>query len=160
MLDHSQFFADLREQSLMVRGFLDYPYTRQYFDTLPYLYHFKQLSIWGLGIPLAILSWLGLVYVLFRGLPVKISVAYFVFGLILPIMILVVFGNTLIVIVSAGVISVTCLLSTLLFRTYESRLIVLSLCWVIPYILIWGNFEVKVLRYFLPIVPSVCQSLQ
>ncbi|MFL2762028.1 MAG: DUF2298 domain-containing protein [Dehalococcoidia bacterium] len=153
LLDHSQFFADLREQSLMVRGFLDYPYTRQYFDTLPYLYHFKQLSVWGLGIPLAILSWLGLVYVLFRGLPVKISVAYIVFGLILPIMILVVFGNTLIVIVSAGVISATSLLFTLLFRTYESRLIVLSLCWVIPYILIWGNFEVKFLRYFLPIVP-------
>ena len=152
-LDHSQFFADLREQSLMVRGFLDYPYTRQYFDTPSYLYQFKQLSSWGLGIPLAIFAWLGLGYVLFRGLNLKISALYLVIGLILPALILIIFGNSLIVILFSSVISLTSLLATLLFRSYESRLTVLCLCWVIPYLLIWGNFEVKFLRYLLPIVP-------
>ena len=92
-------------------------------------------------------------YVLFRGLNLKISALYLVIGLILPALILIIFGNSLIVLLFASGISLTSLLVTLLFRSYEARLTVLSLCWVIPYLLIWGNFEVKFLRYLLPIVP-------
>ena len=33
----------------MVRRIRDYPYTRQYIDTTPYLYHVQQLATWGLG---------------------------------------------------------------------------------------------------------------
>lgn len=36
-------------QSLMVAGRLDFPYTRQYAGTLPFLYPLLQLGWWGLG---------------------------------------------------------------------------------------------------------------
>ena len=39
-----RFFADVSEQSEMVRRIRDYPYTRQYADTLPYLYQMRQLA--------------------------------------------------------------------------------------------------------------------
>ena len=57
----------------MVRGIRDYPYTRQYADTLPYWYQVKQLSMWGLGIPLGIIAWAGLIYVSLRGLTLKLG---------------------------------------------------------------------------------------
>lgn len=36
-------------QSLMVAGRLDFPYTRQYAGTAPFLYSLIQLGLWGLG---------------------------------------------------------------------------------------------------------------
>ena len=42
-------------QSLMVAGRLDFPYTRQYAGTLPFLYPLLQLGLWGLG-PTAMLA--------------------------------------------------------------------------------------------------------
>ena len=59
-LDASRFFGDAAEQSEMVRRIRDYPYTRQYVDTTPYLYQVRQLATWGLGWPLGLLAWAGL----------------------------------------------------------------------------------------------------
>jgi len=42
----------------------DMPWTRQYIDTTPYLYHIRHLSIWGMGLPLAIAAWGGLLLTL------------------------------------------------------------------------------------------------
>lgn len=36
-------------QSLMVAGRLDFPYTRQYAGTVPFLYFLIQMGLWGLG---------------------------------------------------------------------------------------------------------------
>jgi YYY domain-containing protein len=49
-------------QNAMVSGAMDAPYTRQYIGTVPYVYFIAQLSQWGLGWPLGILAWGGLVW--------------------------------------------------------------------------------------------------
>ena len=51
-IDFGRFMGDVVEQSEMVRRIRDYPYTRQYVDTAPYLYQARQLATWGLGLPL------------------------------------------------------------------------------------------------------------
>ena len=61
-LDWEVFRADLAEQSEMVRRIRDYPFTRQYADTTPYLYHVRQLAVFGLGLPLGLAAWAGLAF--------------------------------------------------------------------------------------------------
>ncbi|HIO64958.1 MAG TPA: phospholipid carrier-dependent glycosyltransferase, partial [Dehalococcoidia bacterium] len=67
ILDWDRFYADVTEQSEMVRRIRDYPYTRQYVDTTPFLYQARQLVTWGLGWPLGLLAWAGVIYAGFRG---------------------------------------------------------------------------------------------
>jgi YYY domain-containing protein len=58
--------AVLNEQGAMVRGEADFPFTRQYRGTLPYVYYFEQQLKWGMGWPLGIVGLLGLSWVLVR----------------------------------------------------------------------------------------------
>ncbi|HLC29503.1 MAG TPA: glycosyltransferase family 39 protein, partial [Dehalococcoidia bacterium] len=67
VLDWSSFLRDTREQSEMALRIRDFPYTRQYIDTPPYLYQIQQLTTWGLGWPLGLVAWLGLGFTLLRG---------------------------------------------------------------------------------------------
>ena len=60
ILDLPYYAADAYQQSQMVRRVIDFPYTRQYDDSLPFAYHIWQFSIWGVGLPLALLMWAGL----------------------------------------------------------------------------------------------------
>ena len=62
IIDFDRFWADVTEQSEMVRRIRDYPFTRQYVDTTPYIYHVKQLALFGLGLPLGLVAWAGLGY--------------------------------------------------------------------------------------------------
>ncbi len=48
-------------QSLMASGRFDFPYTRQYNGTLPYVYPLVQMGLWGLGPTATIFGLLGLV---------------------------------------------------------------------------------------------------
>jgi hypothetical protein len=48
---------------LVIRS-ADMPWTRQFIDTTPYLYQIRHLSIWGMGLPLAIAAWGGLLFTL------------------------------------------------------------------------------------------------
>ncbi len=50
--------AVIKEQGAMVRGVADFPFTRQYRGTIPYLYFIEELVKWGMGWPLGILGWL------------------------------------------------------------------------------------------------------
>ena len=69
ILDWSNFKqAVLIEQGAMVRGDADFPFTRQYRGTTPYVYHIVQSIRWGMGWALGILGWLGLVWAFWRGL--------------------------------------------------------------------------------------------
>ena len=104
-LDNSRFLADVIEQSEMVRGIRDYPYTRQYADTTAYLYHVRHLALFGLGVPLGVVAWAGLVF----------AVA-----------------------------------STIVRRRPGEAL---ALAWVLPLLLLMGAFQVKFLRYLLPVTP-------
>ncbi|NPA91191.1 MAG: hypothetical protein GXO55_07060, partial [Chloroflexi bacterium] len=60
--------AVLVEQGAMVRGDADFPFTRQYRGTTPYLYHIEQSIRWGMGWALGLLGWLGLAWAFLRAL--------------------------------------------------------------------------------------------
>ena len=151
-LDWDRFYADVIEQSEMVRRIRDYPYTRQYIDTTPYLYHVRQLATWGLGWPLGLLAWGGLAFAALRGLRLSVGAAYMVAGVALPAALLV-YSTSAVAIVAASGIALLALAATLPFRSPESRTDVLLLSWVVPYFLVIGSFDVKFLRYLLPITP-------
>jgi hypothetical protein len=87
----------------MVRRVRDFPFTRQYINTTPYLYHIRQLATWGLGWPLGVVAWGGLLFTL--------------------------------------------------AASWRRPTHLLLLSWVIPYFLIVGSFQVKFLRYLLPMTP-------
>lgn len=151
-LDWGTFYSHVSEQSEMVRGIRDYPYTRQYADTAPYLYHIRQLAVWGYGVPLGIVAWGGLLYASLRGMPLRAGLAYLAIGWGLPIAILLLSQNIIALTAAAGV-SLLALIATLPLRSEKTRLDVLLLCWVVPYFLITGAFHVKFMRYLLPIAP-------
>ena len=105
VIDWRTFLGDVGEQSEMVRRIRNYPFTRQYIDTTPYLYHVRQLAVWGMGLPLGILLWAGMAFSL----------------------------------------------GAALLRRRRKHILLLS--WVLPYFLITGSFDVKFMRYMLPITP-------
>ena len=151
-IDFGRFMGDVVEQSEMVRRIRDYPYTRQYIDTTPYWYHVRQLATWGLGLPLGIVVWAGLVHAAMRGMSPVHGLAYLAAGIALPAALLVL-SHSLLAIVGASGIALAALALTLPFRSVESRGSVLLLSWVVPYLLITGSFEVKFLRYMIPATP-------
>lgn len=153
-LDWQNFYKDISEQSQMVRRFLDYPYTRQYINTPSFWYQIKQVSIWGLGIPLGLISFLGLIYAYFEGLKRQTWIIYTIFGWIIPVTMLIYSTNTIILFL-ASAIGIISLLFTIPYRSHNSVKNVLILAWIIPIFLITGSFEVKFLRYFLPITPFI-----
>ena len=152
LLDWGTFFSHVSEQSEMIRGIRDYPYTRQYADTTPYWYHIRQLAVWGYGLPLGIAAWAGLLYISLRGMPWKLGIAYLVVGWALPAAVVLVSHSAIAVMAAAG-ISLLALLATLPVRSKHTQLEVLLLCWVVPYFLVTGAFHVKFMRYMLPIAP-------
>ena len=152
VLDFGRFYADTTEQSEMVRRIRDYPYTRQYIDTTPYLYQVRQLATWGLGWPLGAVAWAGLLFVSLRGMRLRHGLAYLALGLGAP-MALLLWSNGVVGIIAASGLAAAALLATLPFRSPGSRGAVLLLSWVVPYFLITGSFQVKFIRYLLPITP-------
>ncbi len=61
----------IEEQGAMVRGEADFPYTRQYRGTTPFLYQIEQQVRWGMGWPLGVVAFLGLGWVLARAVAGK-----------------------------------------------------------------------------------------
>jgi uncharacterized membrane protein len=60
ILDRQNFIqVTLVEQGQMVRGVADFPFTRQYRNTTPYLYFIEQQVQWGMGRPLGLWSLAG-----------------------------------------------------------------------------------------------------
>ncbi|WP_423225713.1 DUF2298 domain-containing protein [Candidatus Amarolinea aalborgensis] len=66
------------EQGAMVRGDADFPYTRQYRGTLPFIYNIEQQVRWGMGWPLGVLAFIGLAWVIGRALLGRASPAEWV----------------------------------------------------------------------------------
>ena len=58
--------AVLTEQGAMVRGVADFPFTRQYRGTIPFVYQIEQLLRWGIGWPLGILAFAGFAWALVK----------------------------------------------------------------------------------------------
>lgn len=66
ILDLRAYLNQVEQQGGMVRGSNDWPYTRQYRGTLPYIYHIEQQLRWGMGWPLGLVAFAGLAYILWR----------------------------------------------------------------------------------------------
>lgn len=66
LLDPIRYFGQTGTELLVARGWLDYPYTRQYADTIPFVYQIQQSSVWGLGLPLGAFTWGGLALYVFE----------------------------------------------------------------------------------------------
>ena len=62
VIEFPAYVRQIMAQNAMVSGLMDAPYTRQYIGTLPYLYFVQQLSQWGLGWPLGVVAWGGLIW--------------------------------------------------------------------------------------------------
>ena len=60
VIDWESFIKRVVEESNMVRGIADLPYTRQYIGTPAYLYQIWNTTVWGMGIPLGIVAFGGL----------------------------------------------------------------------------------------------------
>ena len=151
-LDWDRFYDSFVEQSEMVRRIRDYPYTRQYIDTTPYLYHVRQLATWGFGWPLGVVVWGGLLYASVSGMRWRYWAAYLGLGWGLPVAILLL-SDGIPAIILASAVAVAALIGTLPYRSERSRRTVLLLAWVVPYLIITGNYQVKFLRYLLPVTP-------
>ena len=109
-LDWKQFYSDFTEQSEMVRRIRDYPYTRQYINTQPYLYFIQQHIVWGLGIPLGIIAWSGLIFVAIRGLEIRRAILYILMGIVLPAGILIWSNDIKAVVVASALLLISLLL--------------------------------------------------
>ncbi len=59
LLDPIRYFGQVGTEALLARGWLDFPYTRQYANTIPIVYPIVQSSVWGTGLPLGIAVWGG-----------------------------------------------------------------------------------------------------
>jgi hypothetical protein len=64
LIQPHEFLANLRTQSAMLQGDPNFPFTQQYRDTLPYLYHIGQQVRWGMGPPLGLAAFGGLAFAL------------------------------------------------------------------------------------------------
>ena len=152
LLDWAKFYADISEQSEMVSRVRDYPYTRQYIDTAPYLYHAQQLAAWGLGIPMGVAALIGLLYAAMRGLRIWQSVPYLLLGVVPPAAILILWSG-LAATMLASAIAVAAIVATIPLRSRDTRMDALLLSLAIPYLLIVGAFDVKFMRYLIPVTP-------
>ena len=152
ILDWTRFYADVVEQSEMVRRIRDYPYTRQYVDTTPYIYQIRQMLTWGFGWPVGIVACAGTIYAAVRGLRFPWAIAYLVVGFACPVGVLLLTTSSTGILV-ASFIAVAAILVSIPMRRPDTRMDALLLAWVAPYFFITGAFEVKFLRYLLPIAP-------
>lgn len=59
-LSFERFYADLILQTKMNSNPYIFPYTLQYVSTAPYLYHLKNIFLWGMGPALSILAFIGI----------------------------------------------------------------------------------------------------
>ncbi len=61
-LDFATFKQQLLDQQAMTKSAFTFPYTLQYVGKIPYLYEFKNIILWGQGVFLGIISFLGIIY--------------------------------------------------------------------------------------------------
>ena len=131
-------------QAKMVSGETDWPYTRQYINTTPYWFQTKNLVLWGMGLPLGIAAFAGLLgggievgAALFRGRAAGDGVQ----GEARP-------GRSALV-----------ALGDRLARWASQRRVaglLVLLGWAVPFYAYTARLHVKFLRYMLPLTPVLC----
>ncbi len=87
LIDFSTYLNDVMTQANMARGDLELPFTIQYADTTPWLYHIRNLVIWGLGIPLGIAALAGTALIAWRAVRQRNTVeVLFIAALLIPLL--------------------------------------------------------------------------
>ncbi len=66
LIDVYHFVTGVGQEIAMSQGWYDFPYTRQYAGTLPYLYQARQIALFAMGPPLAALGFVGLLWLSFQ----------------------------------------------------------------------------------------------
>ncbi len=59
LIDLRDFEAAIAQQGQLAQGLLDYPYVRQFAGTTPYVYELKNILLYDMGVPLALLCFAG-----------------------------------------------------------------------------------------------------
>jgi len=158
LIDWAGFVQDSVVQGKMVIREIDFPYTRQYIATTPYLYNVWHLTLFGLGLPLGALSLVGVFFVWHRinqGGHL-FGAVFFLLSFIVPAAMLVIVGGVFVTIVALCVH----ILITLIY-IYRANLkdtpiaAVLFLSWILGYFLFVGSLDVKFIRYMAPLVPAL-----
>lgn len=141
--------ATLIRQGRMVRGIDDLPFTRQYRNTIPYLYFIEQQIRWGLWWPLGLMAAAGTIY---AATEMVRSLWQLVQGTVFPVS----HNQTS----SARYIDSNKIFSSLSKKSSylpsEIQLANIILwSWLIPYFGITGAFLAKFNRYMSPVLPFV-----
>ncbi len=68
VLDWVTYRDDVLFQAQMARGAIELPFTIQYLQTTPFLYHLRNLVVWGLGWPLGVVALFAVVWLVVRGM--------------------------------------------------------------------------------------------
>ncbi|MGQ9667365.1 MAG: glycosyltransferase family 39 protein, partial [Anaerolineae bacterium] len=131
LLDPATYLEAIGRQAEMVRGQVDWPYTRQYVNTAPYWYHLENLLRWGLGWALGIAGLAG----------VLTATAYLVWLLLRR--------------PQTGARGVWGRVQAVTGQPARWGLF-LILAWALPYFFQVGGYEVKFVRYMVPLVPFLC----
>lgn len=130
ILDWESFIrATLVEQGRMVRGIADFPFTRQYRNTTPYLYFLQQQFDWGLWWPLGTVAAVGALHAV---------------GILLYSMAVLLYSRLVELGQGAG---------RLISERQAAYVVVWS--WVLPYFAVTGAFLAKFNRYMSPLLPFV-----
>ncbi|MBV7329525.1 glycosyltransferase family 39 protein [Chloroflexi bacterium TSY] len=138
VLDLESFLqATLVEQGRMVRGIADMPFTRQYRNTMPYLYFIEQQVRWGLGTPLGTIAIIGTLWMLLEMLG----------------SLFVLVGRTLFGEQTDRSDEGSPSPSHWLGDAQMANIVVWS--WVVPYFGLTGAFLAKFNRYMSPVLPFV-----
>jgi len=66
LIQRGEFLSNLQDQGAMLRGDDNFPFTRQYHGTWPYLYSVEQQMRWGMGFPLGLVAFGGLLLATIR----------------------------------------------------------------------------------------------
>ena len=122
--------AVLVEQGMMVRGVADFPFTRQYRNTMPYLYFIQQQVQWGLGWALGLVAAAGTLYAIVELL--RALLRFFATWIVLS-------RQT----------------ATLRWPSDAQMANLVVWSWVLPYFAITGAFLAKFNRYMSPLLPFV-----
>jgi len=130
VLDWESFVqATLVEQGRMVRGIADFPFTRQYRNTTPYLYFLQQQYSWGLGPILGTITFAGsavMLMMLVRSM-FKLFTGF----------------------IGSGSVARPKWLSEMELAN------VIAWSWVVPYFGLTGAFLAKFNRYMSPVLPFI-----
>ena len=65
LLDFSKFLRDILWETGIAREAGKVPYTIQYIGSTPFWYELRQSALWGLGLPLGLAAWGGVVFALY-----------------------------------------------------------------------------------------------